>query len=182
MGLSTPGRQRLLVRSVAATTALVLAAGIALAVVHTGSPPPILSSRSTSTGSAAHGGATAVSRPVSHHQTSHSRAKGGQLAAPATGTTVPIAVAEGSLPVIDALSPSSGGPGQVITVSGANFMSADGQVIARVNGQVAPTNCPSQTDCTVNMPALAGVAPGPVQVTVTTGAGTSSPASFDYQG
>jgi hypothetical protein len=123
-----------------------------------------------------------VNRPVAHHQTGHHRAKSGTPASPATGTTVPIAVAEGSLPVIDGLSPSSGGTGQVITVSGANFMSADGQVIARVDGQVAPTDCPSQTDCTVSMPALVGVAPGPVQVTVTTGAGTSSPASFDYQG
>ena len=37
-------------------------------------------------------------------------------------------------------------------VSGANFLSASGQIVATFNGQVAPTSCPAQNACTITEP------------------------------
>ena len=54
----------------------------------------------------------------------------------------------GGPPVISSLSPSSGTAGQGIQVAGANFLSANGQIVATFNGQVAPTSCPAQNTCT----------------------------------
>jgi hypothetical protein len=93
-----------------------------------------------------------------------------------------LATAEANPPVISSLSPASGGAGQVVTITGANFMSADGQIIARFNGQVAPTSCPEQATCTVTVPTLNPAPTGPVTLTVTTGAGASNAEPFSYQG
>jgi hypothetical protein len=85
----------------------------------------------------------------------------------------------GNAPLLSALSPHTGGAGQVVVVSGANLMSADGMVLARFGGQEAPTSCPVQTSCTVTVPANVAQG-GVVPVTITTDAGTSNALTFDY--
>ncbi len=76
------------------------------------------------------------------------------------------------------MNPASGMAGQAIGVSGANFLSANGQIVATFNGQVAPTSCPSPTTCSVTVPPLtqASVA----LVTITTSSGTSNAVHFTY--
>jgi IPT/TIG domain len=82
--------------------------------------------------------------------------------------------------VVTSLSPSKGGPGQAVTVSGAHFMSADGQIVADFGGVAAATDCPVQTSCSVVVPTLAG-APRSVKLTITSEAGTSSGVAFSYR-
>jgi hypothetical protein len=85
----------------------------------------------------------------------------------------------GDAPEISSISPSSGSAGQVVVISGTNLISADGQVLARFNGEVTQTRCPARTSCTVTVPDIA--APGSsVPVTVTTAAGTSDALTFSY--
>jgi hypothetical protein len=86
----------------------------------------------------------------------------------------------GTAPVVTSLSPSKGGPGQAVTVSGAHFMSADGQIVADVAGVAAATDCPVQTSCTVVVPTLPG-APRSVRLTISSEAGTSSGVTFAYR-
>jgi hypothetical protein len=86
---------------------------------------------------------------------------------------------EGAAPVLTTLNPSTGGDGQAVTVSGLNFMSTNGQVVAQIGGQVAPTSCPVQTSCTVTVPNL-GPSARSVQMTISTEAGTSMPVTFQY--
>jgi hypothetical protein len=76
------------------------------------------------------------------------------------------------------LDPSSGTPGQGIQVSGANFLSASGQIVATFNGQVAPTECPAPNSCRVTVPPPNGAATA--QVTITTASGTSNAVTFTY--
>jgi hypothetical protein len=66
-----------------------------------------------------------------------------------------------------------------VTISGSNFISANGVVVASFNGQEAGTVCPVQTACTVTVPSL-GATPGNAVVTVTTAAGTSNGLAFSY--
>ncbi len=96
--------------------------------------------------------------------------------APPTST---VPAAGGGVPVLSALSPSTGVAGQTVVISGANFISADGVVQARFGGQLAPTACPVQTSCTVTVPAMTG-SPASVPVTVTTDGGTSNPLTFTF--
>ena len=98
-----------------------------------------------------------------------------------TTTPTTVAPAPGGGPAILSLSPAVGGPGTPLTVTGSGFLSADGTIVAEVDGQAAPTSCADQTTCTVTVPSLPG-ASGSVPVTVTTAAGTSAPASFSYGG
>jgi hypothetical protein len=80
--------------------------------------------------------------------------------------------------VISSLAPSSGAPGQAVQVTGANLMSSNGQIVASLGGQTAPTSCPSQTTCTVTVPA--STASGPVPLTITTASGVSNVLTFTY--
>ena len=62
-------------------------------------------------------------------------------------------------------------------VSGANFLSTSGQIVATFNGQVAPTSCPAQNTCTVTVPTSS--APS-AQVVITTAGGASNAQTFTY--
>jgi hypothetical protein len=84
-----------------------------------------------------------------------------------------------SAPFLSSLSPSTGAAGQSVTVTGTNFLSADGQIVARFGGQVTSTSCPDETSCTVTVPALSG-SPRSVKVTITTESGTSNTLNFRY--
>jgi hypothetical protein len=81
--------------------------------------------------------------------------------------------------VLSAVDPSSGSPGQIVVITGANFVSPSGQISVQFGTQVATIACPLQTSCLVAVPSPAGTA-GSTPVTVTTDAGTSNPVTFTY--
>jgi hypothetical protein len=111
----------------------------------------------------------AAAPPPSRHGTSSTTT---------TGPTAGPSSTAGGPPVIAGLDPSSGAAGQGIQVSGANFLSSSGEIIATFNGQVAPTSCPAQNSCRVTVPAFNGATSA--QVTITTAGGTSNAVTFTY--
>jgi hypothetical protein len=160
----TPGRSdRWLVGAVAVAAVAVVALAVAL----------ILSL----SGGGSHVAAPPASNAVAAGGTAHHPARSHTPVRP-TSTSTTLASTPGGPPVIDALSPSSGAAGQSITITGANFLSSDGHIVAAFNGQVASTSCPSSTTCTATVPPSSVT--GPAQVTVTTAAGTSNTAPFTY--
>jgi hypothetical protein len=64
-----------------------------------------------------------------------------------------------------------------MTITGANFLSSNGQIVATFNGRVATTSCPAQNTCTVTVPP--STAPS-AQVVITTAGGASNAVTFDY--
>ena len=84
----------------------------------------------------------------------------------------------GGKPVIDGVQPTSGAAGQVVTISGSGFFSADRRILVLFAGQAAPTRCPSETRCLATAPA--GLS-GDVAVVVQTESGSSNPARFTYR-
>jgi IPT/TIG domain len=154
--------------AVVATLLVVAAAGLAASL---DSVPRTLNS---SPPGHASGGRAATTVPVHPHG----------VGAPSTPSTTSIEPSSappattGGPPVISALEPASGAPGQGIEVAGANFVSSNGQILATFNGQIAPTSCPAQNACTVTVPPSAG---GPTaQVTISTASGTSNAVTFTY--
>jgi hypothetical protein len=96
-----------------------------------------------------------------------------------TTTTTTASPSSGSAPQISTLTPASGSPGQTVTVTGSNFLSSDGRIVASFDGQVTATSCSTQDVCLVTVP------PPPVGetsalVTITTASGTSNPINFSY--
>jgi len=128
------------------------------------------------------GGSTRVATPpvstVAASGGGHHHARNPPATSSTTTTSTTIAATPGGPPVIDSLSPSSGAAGQTITITGANFLSSDGHIVAAFNGQVAPTACPTQNTCTVTVPPSNG-APS-AQVTVSTASGASNAVLFTY--
>jgi hypothetical protein len=96
-----------------------------------------------------------------------------------SASTAPTSSSGGSNPVLSSLDPSSGAAGQSVVISGANFLSGEGEIIARFGGRTAPTRCSDQTSCSVTVPVLAG-SPSVIPVTVTTETGTSNVLNFTY--
>jgi hypothetical protein len=90
-----------------------------------------------------------------------------------TTTTLPI---KSTVPVLSALSPSSGTAGGELTISGSGFQSSDGRIIVRFNGAGTLTSCPSVNECVARIPAGTGTA----QVDVVTAAGKSNVLTFTY--
>ncbi len=172
-GESDPARQRerWLVISVVVVAALVVAAGIALAVSLGNSGPQVAVPPPTTAST------TPTTQGGTHHTTAlkHPGHRGGSGSG-ATSTTPP-AVAGGP-PVISSISPSSGAAGQGLQIAGANFLSSNGQITATFNGQVAPTSCPAQNTCTVTVPPSTGATTA--QITITTASGTSNAVTFNY--
>ena len=166
---SEPGRRdHLLHISVAVAAALVVIAGIALAVTSGGSGTPgAAPSTAASTG---HAGTPTAQHPAARH---HGRSRGS-----ATTTSTAPAATPGGPPVIASLSPASGTAGQGIQIDGSNFLSPSGQIVASFNGQVTSTNCPAPNSCTVTVPPMNGSSS--VQVTITTANGTSNAVTFTY--
>lgn len=119
--------------------------------------------------------AISVANHVVHHGASHhSTAPPATSTSSTTTTTTP---GTGNGPTISAISPNSGAPGDTVTISGTGLISPDGQITAYFGTIAAPTSCPNATTCSATVPAGG---PGPVTVTVATGAGTSNGLSFDY--
>jgi hypothetical protein len=120
----------------------------------------------------------------SHGRPAHGRAHAVVPTAPQTSTsTTPTTVAPiaitGTAPVISALSPSSGNIGQTVQISGGNFQSTNGQIVADFGSTAASTDCPTSSTCTVTVPT--GLPPfGSVPVTITTAQGVSNTLTFTF--
>ena len=99
---------------------------------------------------------------------------GSSGASSTTTTTTP----SGPGPHISSLTPAQGPAGQSVTITGANLVSSDGQVVAHFGGQVAPTSCSSSTSCSATAPPGGS---GRVQVTITTAGGRSNALEYTYQ-
>lgn len=167
------GPQTLMLLAVVAVGAMVLALSPVVIVLyttgHTGSYTPSPTSPRITQG---------------QHATAPSRGPSGSAAQPGSATTAPTTTvpplrAVGSVPELTGLVPSAGVAGETLAVSGVNLFSPDGHVQAYVDSQPAATICPSQTSCSVTVPALSGSA-RTVALTVTTQAGTSNSLSFSY--
>jgi hypothetical protein len=149
--------------------AFVVAAGIALAVSSGSGGPQVAAPPPSATA----GPAAAAHAPAA----SHPGHRGSGQVSPSR-TTTSVAPAAGGPPVISSITPNSGAAGQGIQVTGSNFLSSDGRIVATFNGQVAPTSCPAETTCTVTVPPMTGVASA--QVAITTATGTSNVVTFTY--
>jgi hypothetical protein len=156
-------RERRLLLAVAIVTGLVVLAAVILAILEATGQKPL------ATAPAAPSAPSGQHRPGAHRPASRTTTPG----------TTPV-VTPGAAPAIASLSPSSGTAGQVVTVAGSNFMSADGHIAAHFDGQAACIACPSPAVCTVTVPTAVGAA-NPARVTVTTDAGVSNAANFTYR-
>jgi len=164
-------REHWLTIAVAVVAALVVIAGIALAVSSGGGGQQAAAPPSTTPTTV-----PAHTPPASHHPAT-GRHPGRSGASTTTTSTAPPAT-PGGPPVIASLSPASGSPGQGIQVAGSNFLSSSGQIVATFNGQVAPTSCPAENTCTVTVPPISGSSSA--TVTITTASGTSNAVTFTY--
>jgi hypothetical protein len=163
------GRDRWLMASVVVVAALVLAGGIALAYSLGGGSQSTATSSST-VPTTAHAGA------ARHPSSRHAGSPSGSASSSTTTTTTP--VVPGAAPVISALTPSTGAPGQAVQIAGSNFLSPDGRIVATFNGQVTSTSCPAPNTCMVTVPPSSGARSA--QVTITTASGTSNAETFRY--
>lgn len=165
--------ERWLVFAVAVAALLVVggAGGLAVALTNGSGPgqvaaPPIRTPTNLHASRPAHGKAHAKGPAVSP-QTG------------ATTTTSAPVVITGTAPVISSLSPASGNTGQTVQISGGNFLSTNGQIVASFGGTAASTDCPTQSTCTVTVPT--GLAPSAsVPVTITTAQGVSNTVTFTF--
>ena len=98
---------------------------------------------------------------------------------PAATTTTTSAPATGSGPVLSAIEPASGAPGQVIVVSGSNLMSTSGQISAQFGAETSTVACLAPTSCLVIVPTN-GSPSATVPLTITTDGGTSNTLNFTY--
>jgi hypothetical protein len=172
MEATAPDRQeRRLMLSVMITGALVLVAALALAFT-LGVDHSMVTTLPSRTPAVASGHVTVPRAKSTHPARARPKAK-------QTNPSGPMPTGTGTAPDLLSLSPSGGGSGEQVTVSGAEFMSADGLIVAHVDGEAAATSCPTQTWCQVTVPQLTG-SPRAVPVTITTEAGTSGTLTFHY--
>lgn len=98
--------------------------------------------------------------------------------APTTTTTAPAPAAPGG-PVLSSISPSSGSPGQTVTLTGSNLFSPSGLITVTFGGIQAGVSCPSSTTCVATVPS--GLTPSPsIPVVINTGTGASAAVPFSY--
>jgi len=105
------------------------------------------------------------------------------------GTTVPVPTTSTSVkagasgkPVLVSISPSAGGPGQVVTLTGKGFFSHNGLIVVTFGPAQAPVRCPTESVCRATVPARpARTPPGSVMVTLKTQTGVSNGVTFDYR-
>jgi hypothetical protein len=107
--------------------------------------------------------------------------------APTTTTSTPSTIApaepaRSGSPVLSALEPDAGQPGDVITVTGSGLMSADGLIVAMFGQAQTRIVCPTQTTCRMTVPPQPPQSSGTVEVTVTTRSGSSNAMGFRYTG
>jgi hypothetical protein len=174
---SVDGRRRLLIGLVlVVAVALVGVCGaLAISLANRGGGTAAVPSTSATTV------ATSPARTV-HHRAAASASPTTSPPASTPRTSAPPSAAGSATnaPVLAALDPSTGVAGQTVTISGSNFLSADGTIQASFGGQLAPIDCPNQDTCTVTVPTAPAGPPGQVPVTVTTPTGASNSLTFTY--
>jgi hypothetical protein len=168
-------REHWLAVSVAVVAALVVVAGIALAVSAGGGGPQGAAPPAAAPTTGTHAGTSAAPHPAQHPK---SNSQSGGAAGSSTTTSTAPPAAPGGPPVIASLSPATGAAGQGVQVDGSNFLSSNGQIVATFNGQVAATSCPAANTCSVTVPPMTG-SPS-VQVVITTATGASNAVTFNY--
>jgi hypothetical protein len=85
-------------------------------------------------------------------------------------------------PVLVSVAPRSAKAGQVVTISGHGFFSANGRITVTFGRVTAPVACPTRTTCRATVPAHPGPAPsGLVDIRLTTQSGTSNSLPFSYR-
>lgn len=87
----------------------------------------------------------------------------------------PTSTISATAPVITSVSPASGAPGQKVTVSGRNFVSANHVITGYFGSAAAGTSCPTLGACVLTVPS--GLK-GDVQVTLHTESGVSNGEPF----
>ena len=178
----------------ATTTATTLTGSGSAASSTTAAPttttPTTTSATPTTTNATPAGATTTSAAPASAARTGAAPAGAARVGgAPASATRAgksslpgrphaPAAHAKGPSPVLLAISPSSSGPGQSVTLEGKGFFSPDGHITVLFGARPAPVYCPSETTCHVTVPGPPGA--GTVTVTVQTEAGASNALSFTY--
>jgi hypothetical protein len=177
-------RLRALTLAALAALLLVLATLVAVWASGVGSRAPERSAVRVTTPRTGHGRATtpsSIPAPVAPQVPVTQGSTTTVTQGPATTTSsLPPATASGSAPRLSALAPSQGSAGQVLTLSGTNLFSPDGQITVMLGNQVAPTSCSTQSTCSVTVPSIPG-GQGSIPVSVTTAAGTSNALTFQYQ-
>jgi hypothetical protein len=101
-----------------------------------------------------------------------------QSSAPTTSTTLAVGSGSGA-PVLASLAPSTGHPGQQITILGSGFFSTNGTIVVTFGGVVVPTRCPTEQRCVVTVPPPPRGATS-VAVQLRTSTGTSNARTFSY--
>ena len=161
-------RQRWLAAAVAVVALLVAGSGIALAVSSghgPGTPTP---------------GAVATTVPGPTGGSAPTTTTSPKGSGSSTTTTTAAPPTPGAPPQISSVSPTSGSPGQTLTVSGANFISADGSIVASFDGRITATSCATPSVCTVTVPPPSAGQTS-AQLTITTASGTSNAIAFSYR-
>jgi hypothetical protein len=183
-GAATP---RWLVRAVAVLALMAILLGLAVLAVFAGRHPAPLTGSPPASSPRAGGPATSTTNslpPASAAGTTTTTVTS-TTAAPTTSSTSTTSTSAPpgggpAVPRLTSLNPAAGGAGSVVVVRGTNFYSPkSGVVLARVDGQPAGTDCPSQSSCQVTIPDLGG-RPRVVTITVTTDRGTSNALPFHY--
>ena len=165
---------------VAAVLLLAAATGLVVSLATAGGTPNAATSPSTPT-TPGHGAAVRPVRPSTRPGKSATARPSSPTDATTTTstTTASTPVSPGGPPVITAVNPSSAAAGQAVQIAGSNFLSSNGQIVATFNGQVAPTDCPTQNTCDVTVPPPAGLPSA--WVTIATASGTSNAVTFTYR-
>jgi hypothetical protein len=163
-------KRRTILAGVAAVVAVLAVAGIAAALSVGTRPPasPVGTSRGPGSGTGTHH-TSATTKPATTPSKTGSPASTASPSSPGTPGG----------PHISSISPSSGGDGQSVVVSGNGLFSADGAITAYLDGQAIPTACASQTSCTITVPDL-GSGSSSVTLTIVTSGGTSNGVPFAY--
>jgi hypothetical protein len=125
-------RERRLFASVLVTAALVVVAALALAFV-LGAHQSVVTTLDSPGTAVPSGHTTFPKKGASGQARAQPREARSRASVPGTTTT-------GTAPLLSSLSPSTGASGQQVTVSGSDFLSADGEIVAHFGGQSAATS------------------------------------------
>jgi hypothetical protein len=168
----------------AALSAAVVLIALAVAATSSGGGGQVVSSGRLHR-TAAPGARSVGVRPPSSQSPSSSSGPSSPAPTPTPTPTpaspaVPSATAGG--PQLTLVFPSSGAPGQQVTLAGAGLFSSDGLIVVRFGATPASVVCPNQTTCRAIVPGTPDPATTAVQtVTVSTETGTSNGLRFTYR-
>jgi hypothetical protein len=168
--------------SAAVAAAMVFGLGGALAALHLDGPSAVAPSSARPTQSQSHSTSVHAEAPATTYRGTGSARSSVQHQATAAPAQAPVSQEDtsvGGSPRLVSVTPSGGGAGQVVKITGVDLYSQDGVVQGSLGGAPAPTRCPSETMCLLTLPTGLG-APQRLSLVVTTQAGASNPLPFSY--